>query len=196
MAPARVVCADGRRESDPVATSTLRFAIIVALVVGGVLLIARFPETATSALPESQPSPSATETSSGGTGGGQTNDGNADTGAAQQTPTPQVEGVKLAVYNGTYETGLAADVADTLVNRFGYKIDPATSILDAESKPYDQTTLYYVAQDDKIEAEALANSFFKKLDVKIQKLPADVQVPDGARVAVYLGTDYALRQPA
>jgi hypothetical protein len=179
-----------------VATSTLRFAIIVGLVVGGVLLIARFPEASTSALPESSTSPSASGSSTSTAGGGQTNDGNADTGGGQQTPAAQVEGVKLAVYNGTYETGLAAGVADTLVNRFGYKIDSATSILDAESKPYDQTTLYYVAQDDKIEAEALANSFFKKLDVKIQKLPADFQVPEGVRVAVYLGTDYALRQPA
>jgi hypothetical protein len=191
-AVARIVRAGGgSKESDPVATSTLRFAIIVALVVGGVLLIARFPETSTSAQAESTPSPSATESSTGTSDGGQTNDGTTGTGGGQQTPTAQVEGVKLAVYNGTYETGLAAGVADTLVNRFGYKIDSATSILDAESKPYDQTTLYYVIQDDKIEAEALANSFFKKLDVKIQRLPSDSQVPDGVRVAVYLGTDYA-----
>jgi hypothetical protein len=173
-----------------VATSTLRFAIIVALVVGGVVLIARFPETTTSALRASPRSPSPAESSPPATGGGQTNTGG---GGAQETPAVDVSGVKLAVYNGTYESGLAAEVADALVNRFDYKIDAETSILDADSKPYDQTTLYYVASGDKDVAEALANSYFKKLDVKILKLPADSQVPDGVRVAVYLGTDYALR---
>jgi hypothetical protein len=177
-----------------VATSTLRFAIIVALVVGGAIVIARFPEGSTSARAESSPSPAASQTSPAATDGGQTsgdNAGNDQGTGAQETPTDQLRGVKLAVYNGTYETGLAAGVADQLVSEFHCKIDPATSILDAESKPYDQTTLYYVAQDDKAAAEALANSFFKRLDVKIQRLPADAQVPDGVRVAVYLGTDYA-----
>jgi hypothetical protein len=178
-----------------VATSTLRFAIIVALVVAGAIVIARFPEASTSARAAGTTSPTPTESSSAATDGGQTGGDNGtgnDQGGAQESPAEQLRGVKLAVYNGTYETGLAAGAADQLVSEFHCKIDPATSILDAEGKPYDQTTLYYVAQDDKAVAEALANSFFKKLDVKIQRLPADSQVPpDGVRVAVYLGTDYA-----
>lgn len=177
------------------ATGTLRFAIIVALVAGGILLIARFPQGST-ALPAASPSSPATQPPAGGgqTGGAgeQTNAGGGQTtgGEEQQTPSPQIQGVRLAVYNGTYVAGLAAAGADAL-GQLGYKINPDTSILDADAKPWEQTTLFYVARSDKIEAEALANDFFKDLDVKIQKLPADSQAPDRVQVAVYLGTDYA-----
>jgi hypothetical protein len=179
-----------------VGTSTLRFGIIVALVAGGVLLIARFPQDATAALSEATPSHSTEPAAGGGqttTGGGQgtTGGGQGTTGEEQSSPSPQVQGVKLAVYNGTYETGLASGAADEL-RQLGYKINADTSVLDAQTKPVDQTTLYYVSRDDKIEAEALANDFFKDLDVKIQKLPEELApVPDGVRLAVYLGTDYA-----
>jgi LytR cell envelope-related transcriptional attenuator len=181
-----------------VGTSTLRFAIIVALVAGGVLLISRSPQDATATLSSGTRSPNPTEsaTGSGQTtgGGGQTATGGgegATTGGGQSTPSPQVQGVKLAVYNGTYETGLASGAADEL-RQLGYKINADTSVTDAQTKPVDQTTLYYVSRDDKIEADALANDFFKDFDVKIQKLPDELSpVPDGVQVAVYLGTDYA-----
>jgi hypothetical protein len=180
-----------------VGTSTLRFAIIVALVAGGVLLIARSPEDATT-LSSGTRSPNPTESATGGgqtTGGsGQTNTGGgegATTGEGQSSPSPQVQGVKLAVYNGTYETGLASGAADEL-RQLGYKINADTSVTDAQTKPVDQTTLYYVSRADKIEADAMANDFFKDLDVKIQKLPEELSpVPNGVQVAVYLGTDYA-----
>jgi hypothetical protein len=166
-----------------VGTSALRFAIIVVLVVVGAVLIAEFPRSsarlaAGSATPSQSvtPTPTGTGTASGG---------------GQGPSTPQVRGVKLAVYNGTYQTGLAADAASALVDRYGYKINAKNSILDAPSRPVDQTTLYYVTGADKVEAQALADSYFKKLDVKVAKLPAGSTVPKGVRVAVYLGTDYA-----
>jgi LytR cell envelope-related transcriptional attenuator len=168
-----------------VATSTLRFAIIVALVIGGAVLIAQFPDTSTSAIGTGTPPATTTPSPSGG------GNNNGNGGNGQESPSPPVQGVRLAVYNGTYETGLAADVTDKLERRFGYKINHETSILDAESKPYEQTTLYFVTGADKPAAEALADGFFKKLDVKMTKLPADSQVPPGVQVAVYLGTDYA-----
>lgn len=172
------------------ATSTLRFAIIVALIVGGVVLIAQaFPEGPTSALGGSgstSPSESASQSPAGN------NNNNGGGGNGQGSGGAQVRGVKIAVYNGTFQTGLAADTALKLEERFGYKIDHETSILDAESKPVDPTTIYYATPDDKIEAEALANTFFKKLQaVKIAKMPQDFQPPPGVQLAVYVGTDYA-----
>jgi hypothetical protein len=174
-----------------VATSTIRFAIIVALVVVGAVVIAQFPQDTTSAS-GGTPAPTASVTTPPG-GGGQGSGDNNNTGGGTQQPTASLAGVKVAVYNGTFSTGLAADVADALVNRFGVKINAATSIADAPSKPVDQTTVYYVAPADKTSAQALADQFFKKLRPapKVQKLPDNTTVPAGVQVAVYLGTDYA-----
>lgn len=164
------------------ATSTLRFAVIVAFVIAGVVLIAQFPDSSSSALPTSSPPPTQSQSPSGG--------GQQHNGGGQETQPPPVEGVRLAVYNGTFQTGLASETALKLEQRFGYKIDDA-AILDADAKPVEQTTLYFVTPADKSAAEALASGFFKKLDVKIAKLPGDSQVPEGIQVAVYLGNDYA-----
>jgi LytR cell envelope-related transcriptional attenuator len=170
-----------------VATSTIRFAIIVALVVVGAVVIAQFPRGATSAT-GTTPSPSASLTGGPGGGGGQ---GNAN-GGGTQAPTPTAEGVKVAVYNGTTQTGLAADVATRLERKFGVKVNPNTSILNAPSIPVAVTTVYFVSAADKDAATVLADALSKKLltPAKAQKLPDNTTVPAGVQVAVYLGTDY------
>ena len=161
-----------------VATSTVRFAIIVALVVGGVVLIGKaFPEVSgkvpadgiTSPTPSHSPSPTPSKT-------------------PKPTLTPQVQGVRVAVYNGTSVTGLASDTAKKLSGpTYGYVPDP---IADAPS-PVSQTTLYYRSAQDQVEAQYIADNFFKGLDVKIAQLGSTSDVPKAVQVAIYLGTDYA-----
>ncbi|MGH2528972.1 MAG: LytR C-terminal domain-containing protein, partial [Actinomycetota bacterium] len=109
------------------ATSTLRFALIVALVVGGVVLIDQaFPQGGTAAPPPSgatsSPSPSASPSAS-----------------PKGKPSPQVVGVRIGVFNGAGVTGLAADTAAQLEKDYGYV--PA-QVADAPS-PVAATTVYY-----------------------------------------------------
>jgi hypothetical protein len=171
------------------AASSIRFAIIVALVIGGVVIIDQaFPAA-----------PSA-DSGDGGTvpidGGGidVTESPEPPTGATGETggqtpPTPTVVGTRIAVFNGTGVSGLAGDTQTALVDEYGYVAaqDPA----DAPA-PVPVTTIYYRANKDQIEAEFLANDFFKKLDdVQIQKLEGNEDVGRDVQLAIYLGNDYA-----
>ena len=170
-----------------VAASTLRFAIIVALVIGGVVVIDQAFPAAPSAeggvtVPiddgpiEVSESPSP-EPPTGATG-------------EQPQPSPTVVGVRVAVFNGTGATGLAGETQTKLTDEYGYVAaqDPA----DAPA-PVAVTTIYYRANKDEVEAEYLADNFFKKLDdVKIQKLePGTEDVGRDVQLAIYLGNDYA-----
>jgi hypothetical protein len=162
------------------ATSTLRFALIVALVVGGVVLIDQaFPKGGVAAPApgvSSSPSPSPSSTTSPSPSG---------------TPSPQIVGVRIGVFNGTGVTGLASETAITLENDSGYV--PA-QVTDAPS-PVAVTTLYYRTAQDRVEAEALAANFFTDLEVKISRLPASAtNVLKRVQVAIYLGNDYASAQ--
>jgi hypothetical protein len=178
------------------ATGAIRFAIIVALVVVGAVLIARFPQASTGSASAGNPpaTPSSSQSTGGGgqngsgSGGGQNGNGG---GGGTEQPVEPLQGVKVAVYNGTTQTGLAADVAAALVKRFGLKVDSAW-ILNAPDVPVATTAIYYVTPADKAAASDLADSYFKKLSAppEVQKLPDTTTVPAGVQVAVYLGTDY------
>ncbi len=166
------------------ATGPIRAGIIVVLVAVGAAIISQYPDSSTQrsaagTSPTSSPSPSATQTNTG-TG----------TGTGQQSPEP-AQGVKVAVYNGTFQTGLAADVADRMTKK-GYRINPETSIADAPDKPVDLTTVYFVTPADKDAAQTIADSFFDKLPdpPKVERLPDNAAVPKGVQVAVYVGLDY------
>jgi hypothetical protein len=177
------------------ATGAIRFLIIVALVVVGAVLIARFPQASTGSASAGNPpaSPSSSQSTGGGGQNGNGNGGgqNGNGGGGTEQPVEPLQGVKVAVYNGTTQTGLAADVAAALVKRFGLKVD-STWILNAPSVPVASTAIYYVTPADKAAASDLADSYFKKLSAppEVQKLPDTATVPDGVQVAVYLGTDY------
>lgn len=173
-----------------VAASTLRFAIIVALVIGGVVVIDQaFPEA-----------PSAGGGGDGATvpidGGGidvtESPSPEAPTGATAEepAPSPTVVGVRIAVFNGAGVSGLAGDTQAELTEEYGYVAaqDPA----DAPA-PVAVTTIYYRAPKDEIEAEFLANDYFKKLDdVKIQRLERGTEdVGRDVQLAIYLGNDFA-----
>jgi len=175
------------------AASTLRFAIIVALVIGGIVVIDQAFSTSSSG-------------DGGGDGGGATvpptggtfgSTGTATTGPTGETatdgtrpePSPTVVGVRIAVFNGAGVSGLAGDTQARL-EELGYIAtqDPA----DAPT-PYPVTTIYYNAPKDRVEADYLANSFFKKLDgVEVVRLEPDTaDIDPSTQVAIFLGNDYA-----
>lgn len=163
------------------ATSTLRFVIIAALVVGGVFVINRAfvgevptapPSGGGSTGPTSPPTPSPTK-------------------PPKEEPSPAVVGVHIAVFNGTEVTGLAGDTADTLQKEYGYVID---DVGDAPNKPVPTTTLYFRAPKDKVEAEFLADDFFKGIDVTVERLPSGSDVQRSVQVSIVLGNDYATAQ--
>jgi LytR cell envelope-related transcriptional attenuator len=164
-----------------VGTSTLRFAIIVALVVGGVLLINQaFPvlgSGGTTGIPNGGPGVSPSPSTSP-----------SPSKPPKVTPSPQVVGVRVAVFNGTSVTGLAGDTLATITKKYGMVAaqDPA----DAPSTVA-QTTLYYRSPADEVEAQFLADDFFKGLDVTIARLEPGTNVSKDVQVAIYLGNDYA-----
>lgn len=156
--------------------STLRFAIIVALVAGGVVVIGQAFPGGEGALPDgggitASPTPSATPSKP----------------PKEEGPEAQVEGVIVGVFNGTSVSFLAATTARKLETKFGYL---AGQVADAPS-PVATTTLYYRTASDKVEAEYMARHFFRGLEVEIARLQAGSDVLKDVQVAVYLGTDYA-----
>ena len=169
--------------------STLRFIIIIALVVGGIVVIDQaFPaadtggDGATTPLDGGVDVTGPTETEPTGP--------TAETGDQEQpAPSPQVIGVRIAVFNGAGASGLASNT-QLLLEDEGYIAvqDPA----DAPA-PYPVTTIYYRAPKDEIEAEYLATSFFGDLDdVVIERLePGTANIDREAQLAIFLGDDYA-----
>jgi LytR cell envelope-related transcriptional attenuator len=168
--------------------STLRFLIIIALVVGGIIVIDQ-------AFPAVDTGEGATAPLDGGvdvtgpTGETEPTGPTAETGGQEPAPSPEVIGVRIAVFNGAGASGLAADT-QTLLEDEGYIAvqDPA----DAPA-PYPVTTIYFRAPKDEVEAEYLANSFFEDLDgVEIVRLePGTANIDRTAQLAIFLGDDYA-----
>jgi hypothetical protein len=175
------------------AASTLRFAIIVALVIGGIVVI-------------DQAFPALSSGDGGGDGGGATvpltggptigGTGTDATGPTGETaggtrpePSPTVVGVRIAVFNGAGVSGLAGDTQARL-EEIGYIAtqDPA----DAPTS-YPITTIYFNAPKDRVEADYLASDFFKKLDdVEVVRLEPDTaDIDPSTQVAIFLGNDYA-----
>jgi hypothetical protein len=175
------------------AASTLRFAIIVALVIGGIVVIDQaFP--ALSSGDGGGGGGGATVPLTGGTIGATGTDttgptGETATGGTRPEPSPTVVGVRVAVFNGAGVSGLAGDTQARLED-LGYIAtqDPA----DAPTS-YPVTTIYYNAPKDKVEADYLASSFFKKLDgVEVVRLEPDTaDIDPSTQVAIFLGNDYA-----
>lgn len=169
------------------ATSTLRAAIVIALVVGGIVVInSAFPETGVSGGP---PTASVTTSPTGLTG----DTGGTDTPTGTPGPTgqePEVVDLAVAVRNGTSVSGLAGDTAKKLEDKLGVnaiQVDDAPSTVSV-------TTIYYRGAGDQDEAEYLASEFFKKIEPKIARLEAGSGVERDVQIAIYIGTDYASTQ--
>jgi hypothetical protein len=168
------------------ATSVLRFAIVVALVVGGVVVInSAFSDTGGGGTgpdgggltgPTAATGPTATTGPTGATGGGQEE--------------PQVVDMNIAVRNGTGVSGLASDTAAALEDKYG--VNPIQ--IDDAPSPVSVTTIYYRHPASQDEAEFLAQKFFKKIEPQIAKLSPGSGVDKDVELAIYLGTDYATSQ--
>jgi hypothetical protein len=186
----------------------IRLVIIAAFAIVGVIVLTQaFP----SVTPAATPAPVAagggtgtTTTGGGGNGGGGGGTGNGGGGGGQQAggggaqpstpapgPSPQdPSNVPVGVYNGTTTPNLASDAIDQLT-KTGYVSPNAPK--NAPQQNVTTTTIYYRDAQGKIDAQALAQSFFKGADV--QKLPATAtDVPKNVELAIYLGSDYAAAQ--
>jgi hypothetical protein len=181
------------------AASTLRFAIIVALVIGGIVVIDQaFPALSSG----DGDGGGTTAPITGGTVGGTGETGETGaTGATATGPTgvdaepPTTEGVRIAVFNGTDESGLAGETQLQLEERYGYI---ATQVPADAPAAYPVTTIYFNAPKDRVQAEYLAGDFFKKLDeVEVVRLdPGTGDIDPSTQLAIFLGNDYAALKSA
>jgi hypothetical protein len=175
-----------------VAASTLRFAIIVALVVGGVVVInqafdapsggAQIPDDGGGVLTGVATGPTGETTATGPTG---------ETG--QPEPSPTIAGTTILVFNASGAEGLAGDTQARLVETYGYEAP-----LEADTAPEIQptTTIYYRANADEVEANYLVNNdrVLRRLDnVLVRKLRGDAAtgIDASIQLVIYLGLDYA-----
>ena len=164
----------------------IRLVIVAALAVAGVLVLTKAFPTVTQA---------ATPAPVGAGGGGTQQTPNPSHSKKPPKPSPTVSprgpgDVRVAVYNGTTTANLAQSAIDKLKGD-GYvlPVKPA----NAPTQNVQTTVVYYRDAQGKIDAQALADKFFKGADV--QHLPATAtQVPRDVDLAVYLGSDYAAGQ--
>jgi LytR cell envelope-related transcriptional attenuator len=166
-------------------TSVLRFAIVVALVVGGIVVIdSAFSDTGGGGTPNGPgvTGPTATAGPTAPTGPTGT------TGGGNQAP--QIVDMNVAVRNGTGVSGLASETAAKLEDKYGVN---AIQVDDAPSS-VSVTTIYYRRPSSQGEAEYLAQKFFKKIEPQIAELPSGSGVDKDVELAIYLGTDYATSQ--
>ncbi len=155
-----------------------RIAVVVALVVGGVAVLASAFDTPASApvVPGSHVSSSpSTRPHSTPT----------------PTPPPRKTGVKIAVFNGTSSAGIAAQVQQML-QQAGYV--PAQQATNSPVTPINHTVVYYrndaAAAQNHADAQYIATKYFKGARVAELGL-SFTDLARGASVAIVLGQDYA-----
>jgi hypothetical protein len=154
-----------------------RLAIVVALVVGGIAVLANgFSDGASEVAPSPDTEPTPPESPS-----------------PPKPPdeiVPQQEGVLVQVLNGTFTAGLAADLQATL-EQGGYL--PADDAGDAPEKPILDTVVYFRPDDhaDQNRADAGLLSEEYLAGAPVERLPADYReaVDPAADVIVVLGED-------
>ena len=167
---------------SPVNLGTARIVLLVALVVAGIALLANgFGGGTSVAAPGgsgSSPSVSSPSTS--------------PTTPPKETPSPQIQGVPIQVFNGTYSPGLAGQVQQLLV-KDGYVA--AHTAADAPSKPVAKTVVYYRggadAAQNKSNAKYMASHYFDHAAVAVLGADQASSVAKNAQIAVVLGLDYA-----
>jgi hypothetical protein len=158
-----------------------RLAIVVALVIGGVAVLANgFSERETKAAPGDSPSPTASESPS-------------PTRSPQPSVVPNQEGVLVQVLNGTSQPGYAGDFQIMLEEQGGYL--RAGEPADAPTKPVVDSIVYFrrdanTAQN-RADAKLLSDTYLG--GVPVEPLPADLRdvVNRSADVVVVLGVDQA-----
>lgn len=163
---------------------TARIVIILALAVGGIAVLANGFATGAVVTPPTggggsdTTSPSSSASSS-------------PTQPPKETPSPQIEGVQIAVFNGTNETGLAAQVQQVL-DADGYVAaqDPA----DTDTKPVPKTIVYFRggadASQNRSNARYIADTYFDGAQVAILDPELAVDIADNAQAIIIVGVDY------
>lgn len=157
-----------------------RLAIVIALVIGGVALLANgFSDGGTVAAPRDSSSPSASESPS-------------PSRSPSQSIVPNQDGVLVQVLNGTTKAGYAGDF-QILLEQEGYL--RAGQPADAPDKPVVDSVVYFRQDDHKAQnradAELLSETYLGGVSVK--SLPATLKdlVSESADVVVVLGEDQA-----
>lgn len=175
---------------SPVNLGTARVVLLVALVVVGVAVLANGFAGGTAATPPvggvgTTPSSPATGSSPS----------SSPSKPPRETPSPQVQGVMIQVFNGTSTTGLAGQVQQRL-ERDGYVAAAAAG--NAPSPPVAKTVVYFrggtAAAQNRSDATRVADTYLS--GARVLKLAADVQsiVSQDANVVIILGVDYANAQ--
>jgi hypothetical protein len=165
---------------DRVNPGVSRLAIVIALVIGGVALLANgFTDGEIAAAPRNSSSPSASESPS-------------PSRSPQQSIVPNQDGVLVQVLNGTSKAGYAGDF-QILLEKEGYL--RAGEPADAPDKPVVDSVVYF-RQDDhraqnRADAQLLSETYLGGVPVK--PLPATLKdlVSESADVVVVLGDDQA-----
>jgi LytR cell envelope-related transcriptional attenuator len=157
-----------------------RLVIVIALVIGGVALLANgFSDGETVAAPRGSSSPSPSQSPS-------------PSRSPSQSIVPNQDGVLVQVLNGTSKAGYAGDF-QILLEQEGYL--RAGEPADAPDKPVVDSVVYFRRDDNKAQNEAdaklLSDTYLGGVPVK--PLPATVAdlVSESADVVVVLGEDQA-----
>jgi hypothetical protein len=171
---------------SPVNFGSARILVIIGLVVVGVaILVNGFGHGvstvgATTGGVSPSPSPSVSPTASA-------------TPTQTALPSPQQPAdVKIAVFNGTSSVGLAAQAQATLTGA-GYVKgqEPANSPVEGASK----TVVYYTggadADQNKADAQVIADTYFDGAKVTLLGGAFESQVSKDVQVTIVLGQDYA-----
>jgi LytR cell envelope-related transcriptional attenuator len=161
-----------------------RLAIVIALVVGGVSVLANgFSDEGAAAPPAAStntPSPTGSPSPAR---------------SPQQSIVPNQEGVLVQVLNGTSVAGYAADFQETLVDQGGYL--PAGDPADAPEKPVLDSVVYFRpdgnSAQNRADARLLSDTYLGGVAVKpLPQALADPSVTnESADVIVVLGEDQA-----
>ncbi|HXF73202.1 MAG TPA: LytR C-terminal domain-containing protein [Actinomycetota bacterium] len=156
-------------------TGALRLAIVVALVVGGLAVLTRaFPEPGGGAIPTRSPSPTMSPT------------------PTATTPPPRTfeprppERIRIAVYNGTFEVGMAGETQQRLEDE-GFRA--AQEAADWPAKPIARTAVYFVGGGQaRADAAFVRDEYFP--GARLQRYPADgPELDPQVEVIILIGED-------
>ena len=157
-----------------------RLAIVIALVIGGVAVLANgFSDGGSVAAPTDSPSPSSSESPS-----------------PSRTPEPSIvpnqDGVLVQVLNGTSQAGFAGDF-QLLLEDEGYL--RAGEPADAPDKPVVDSIVYFRPDDhraqNRADAQLLSETYLSSVPVKPMPPTLADAVSESADVVVVLGEDQA-----
>lgn len=158
-----------------------RLAIVIALVIGGVALLANgFADGESAAAPPGvSPSPSPSESPS-------------PSRSPEPSLVPNQEGVLVQVLNGTSQAGYAGDF-QILLEEEGYL--RAGEPADAPDKPVLDSIVYFRRDDhraqNRADAQLLSETYLGGVPVKPMPASLESDVAESADVVVVLGEDQA-----